>query len=132
MFLRRIFASGALGQMLNALVWYALRPCRSIRLGRLPTPLPVLQEPIPTGAKWVEALMPGPLLDHLVGACQQRGRKFDPERLRRFEVEGQHDSCSLLDRQIGRFLALENTSGIDASLVEHIAEAAAIAHQATG
>ena len=52
------------------------------------------------------------LFDHLVGAYQQPGRKFDPERLRRFEVEGQLDSYRLLDRQIGWFLALENAPGI--------------------
>src|SRR5271169_2742071 len=41
------------------------------------------------------------LFDHLVGAHQQPGRKFDPERLRRFEVEGKLNSYGLLDRQIG-------------------------------
>jgi len=61
--------------------------------------------------------MPDLLLDHLVGAHQQPGRKFDPERLRRFAVENQLDFCGLLDRQIGRFLAFENAPGIDASLV---------------
>src|SRR5271169_2601014 len=50
--------------------------------------------------------MPEPLFDHFVGAYQQPGRKFDPERLRRFEVEGQLDFYGLLDRQIGWFLAL--------------------------
>jgi hypothetical protein len=38
----------------------------------------------------------------------------------------------LLDRQIGWFLAFENASGIDASLVGRITEAAAVAYQATG
>ena len=48
-----------------------------------------------------------PLLNHLVGTYQEPGRKFDPERLRRFEVEGrQLDFCSLFNRQIGWFLAL--------------------------
>jgi hypothetical protein len=46
----------------------------------------------------------------VVGADQQRGRKFDPERLGRFEVEGQLDSCGLLDRQIGWFLACVSCS----------------------
>jgi hypothetical protein len=44
------------------------------------------------------------LFNHLVGAHQQPGRKFDPERLGRFEVEGQLDFYGLLDRQIGWFL----------------------------
>ena len=73
-----------------------------------------------------------PLLNHLVDTYQEPDRKFDPERPRRFEVEGQLDFCSLLDRQIGWFLALENAPGIDANLARPIAEAAAIAHQATG
>jgi hypothetical protein len=37
---------------------------------------------------------------------EQPGREFNPERLRRFEVEGQLDSYGRLDRQIGWFLAL--------------------------
>jgi hypothetical protein len=35
------------------------------------------------------------LFDHLVGAYQQPSRKFDPECLRRFEVEGQLDFYGL-------------------------------------
>ena len=38
------------------------------------------------------------LLNHLVGAYQQPGRKFNPEPLRRVEVEGQLDSYGLVDR----------------------------------
>ena len=38
----------------------------------------------------------------------------------------------MLYGEIGRFLAFENAPGIDANLVEYIAEAAAIAHQAAG
>jgi hypothetical protein len=45
--------------------------------------------------------MPDPLLNHRVGAFQQPGRKFDPEHLRRFEVEGKLDSCGLLHREVG-------------------------------
>jgi hypothetical protein len=56
------------------------------------------------------------LFDHLVGAYQQPGRKFDPERLRRFQVEGQLNFYGLLYRQIGWFLAFENAPGIDANL----------------
>jgi hypothetical protein len=54
------------------------------------------------------------LFDHLVGGGQQRLRDGKAERLRRFKVEGQLDPCSLLDRQIGWFLAFENAPGIDA------------------
>jgi hypothetical protein len=56
------------------------------------------------------------LFDHLVGADQQPGRKFDPKRLRRIEVDHQLDFCSLLDRQVGWFLAFEDAAGVAADL----------------
>jgi hypothetical protein len=71
------------------------------------------------------------LLDHILGACQQPDRKYDPERLCGFEVEGQFDPYGLLDRHIGRFVALENAAGVGASQVRG-AVGAAIAHQAAG
>ena len=61
---------------------------------------------------------------------QQRERKFDPECLRRFEIEGQLDSCGLLNRQIGWLIAVENAPGIDSKFVQGIDDAGAIAHQA--
>src|SRR6516162_488417 len=74
----------------------------------------------------------GSLLDDLLGAYQQRERKFDPERLCRFEVDGQLNSCDLLHREVRRLVAPENAPGVDANLAVKIADAATIAHQAAG
>ena len=48
------------------------------------------------------------LLDHLVGACEQRRRKFEAKRFRGLEIDYKIVFCWRLNRQIGRFLALEN------------------------
>ena len=48
------------------------------------------------------------LLDHLIGAYEQRLRHSETERLRSLEVNHQVVFSLLLHRQIGRFGALEN------------------------
>src|SRR6516164_602074 len=72
------------------------------------------------------------LLDHLVGRGQQRFRDGEAEGLRRFKIDDQINFRDLLHWEIGGLLAFENAPGIDASLTVLIADAAAIAHQATG
>jgi len=49
-------------------------------------------------------------LDHLIGAAEQRQRHGDAKRLGGFEVDQQIDLGGLLDRQVGRLLAPENTT----------------------
>jgi hypothetical protein len=71
-------------------------------------------------------------LDHLIGCSQQRFRDGEAEGVGGLEVDDQIEFGRLLDRQVGRFLAFENAPGIDASLVESIAETAAITYQAAG
>ena len=52
------------------------------------------------------------LLDHLVGAADQRQRNGEAERLGSLQVDDQLDFGGLLDRQIGRLLAFENLAGV--------------------
>jgi hypothetical protein len=56
-----------------------------------------------------------PLFDHLVSAILHRLRHGNAERLRGLEVEEQLDFACLLHRQVGGFLALENTADVPAS-----------------
>jgi hypothetical protein len=53
-----------------------------------------------------------PSFDHLVSAILHRLRHGNAERLRGLEVEEQLDSACLLHRQVGGFLALENTADV--------------------
>ena len=52
------------------------------------------------------------LFDHLVGAADQRQRNGKAEGLGSLQVDDQLDFGSLLDRQIGRLLTLENLGGV--------------------
>src|SRR4029453_8182760 len=65
--------------------------------------------------------------DHLVGAILHRLRHGNAERLRGLEVEEQLDFACLLHRQVGGFLALENTADVPASEAVGIYDAASIA-----
>jgi hypothetical protein len=52
------------------------------------------------------------LLDHLVGAAEQSDRESKAKRLGSFEIDRELGPRGLLDRQVGRFVALENPAGI--------------------
>src|ERR1700730_6448518 len=58
--------------------------------------------------------------DHLVGTQQERLGNGQTERLCGLDVDKQLEFCRLHDRQVGGFLALENSSDIDAGLAEHV------------
>src|SRR2546429_4647299 len=49
----------------------------------------------------------GILFDHLVGACEQRRRHVEADRIGRLQVDDQLELARSHDREIARFLALE-------------------------
>src|SRR5262249_14636399 len=53
-------------------------------------------------------------------------------RLGSLEIDEQLDFCGLLNRQVGRLLALKYPAGIHADLTVHVPKATSVAHQATG
>jgi hypothetical protein len=72
------------------------------------------------------------LFKDLVGTLQHRLRHREAKRLGSFEVDHQLELGRLLDRRIGRFLALENPPGVNTGLAPDSGVADAIAHQAAG
>jgi len=73
--------------------------------------------------------------DHLVGAAEQRERHGEPERLGGPQVNDQLDFRELLDRQVRRPLALQNSAGVDAGRAVSVQTAStdiSVAHQAAG
>ena len=69
-----------------------------------------------------------PLLDHLVGACEERGRHFEAERLGGLEIDYQFELAYLFNRQVGRLRSLENFTDVIAAHVKAIAEDRSVAH----
>src|ERR1700692_180390 len=72
------------------------------------------------------------LFDHLIGACKQRRRDGEAECLGRLQIDGQIELRRLHDRQLGRCLAFQDTSDIDACLAPGIASAAPGAEKTYG
>jgi ABC transporter substrate binding protein len=71
------------------------------------------------------------LLDHLIGAAEQRERHGEAERPGGLQINDQLGFRRLLDRQVGRPLAFENPADAHANLAIRIRNAATVAHQAT-
>jgi len=69
--------------------------------------------------------------DHLVGACGEAGRHFEPEYFGTLEVDNKLELGGLIDRQIGGLLALENPGDIEPSAAIAIRDIIAVAHQPT-
>src|SRR5882724_6320604 len=71
-------------------------------------------------------------LDNLVGTAEDRLRDRDAKRLRRLEVDDQLKLGWLLDWQISRFCALQNSPHVIAGLPARTREAGPVAHQPAG
>src|SRR5262249_4878636 len=68
------------------------------------------------------------LFDHLVGNVQQTKWHSEPKRFSGLEVDDQIELRRLLDRQVGRFFALEDAAGIDADLVICVGKIRSVAY----
>src|SRR6516164_2883873 len=70
------------------------------------------------------------LLNDLVRLGGEIRRHLDAERLGGLEVDDELKSGRLHHRQVCRFLPLENSSGVDASLAIAVGDVSAVTHQA--
>ena len=68
--------------------------------------------------------------DHLVNERKQVRRNFEAERLRGLEVNNKFELVYLLNRQLSRFHAFKNSTGVDTAFVIALTEHGSIAHQA--
>src|SRR5260370_32925308 len=67
--------------------------------------------------------------DHLVGEREQRWRNFDADCLGGVHIDEELDLGDLLNWQVGRLVALQNSAGINASLPVRFRSAASITQQ---
>src|SRR5262249_17365079 len=75
------------------------------------------------------AARPYRLLDHLVGAREQRGRHLEAKRRGGFEINNQLELGWLHDWQVCWLRPFENSTGVDTSEAPSVREAGAVADQ---
>src|ERR1700736_1505098 len=68
------------------------------------------------------------LFDHLIRAGEERRRNVEAERLRCLEIDHKLEFGRLLHRQVGRLLAFENATDIEADLTERVCHTGVVAH----
>src|SRR5262245_63027596 len=73
-----------------------------------------------------------PLLDHLIGKREQRGRYSEPKRSRGLLVDDEFKLARLHNREVRRLIPIENAADVDAHLAIRICDVGPVAHQPTG
>src|SRR5205085_2971878 len=72
------------------------------------------------------------LFDHLVGGEQELWRNFEADRLCGLEIDDQIEFDRPQHRQVGRLLALQDATDVDADLAERVRKARAVARESAG
>src|SRR5262249_49930987 len=67
--------------------------------------------------------------DPLVGEREQSVRHGEAERFDGLQIDDKFEFRRLHDRQVARFLAFDNTAGVNPGLTKRVASVGAVAHQ---
>jgi hypothetical protein len=74
----------------------------------------------------------GPLFNHLIGEQLDRVGHLETKCPGRLQVDHKLEFGGLCDRQVGGLHALEDLTGVDTDLTNHVWNIGPIAHQPTG